>query len=405
MTMDKGNPKNQIITGGKDGTTLAKSADEFFDNVAKIIEQARAYVGRTVDLTMCVAYFEVGRMIVEEEQGGKARAEYGRGLLKELSTYLTNRLGRGYSLSTLKNIRRFYLTYAPIVPEKRLVEPPKGKGQTVFSLLNDARKAQKGQTAFDQSYPFTLSWSHYLILMRIDNPDERRFYEIEATQQQWSFRRLHREYGSSQYERLALSRDRDAVMKLATDGQTVEQPRDILKNPLVLEFLDMEERTGYSEDDLEQAIIDKLQKFLLELGKGFLYEARQKRFTFNEKHFEVDLVLYNRLLRCYILIDLKIGVLKHQDLGQMQMYVHYFDRHVIIDGENPTVGILLCHEKDDEIVELTLPDGENIYATEYSLYLPDKALIQQKLIEWTQEFEEAQEVIEAAENAAELDEG
>jgi hypothetical protein len=155
---------------------------------------------------------------------------------------------------------------------------------------------------------------------------------------------------------------------------------------------------------LESAIIDKLQKFLLELGKGFLFEARQKRFTFNEKHFKVDLVFYNRLLRCYILIDLKTDDLKHQDLGQMQMYVHYFDRHVIAEGENPTVGILLCHEKDDEIVELTLPEGENIYATEYSLYLPDKDLLKQKLAEWTQEYEDAKEAIEVAQATTEPDE-
>jgi predicted nuclease of restriction endonuclease-like (RecB) superfamily len=401
--MGKRKLETQIISGNKSDTLLAKNGSDFFNSVAKIIEQARTYVGRTVDLTMCITYFEVGRMIVEEEQGGKTRAEYGRGLLKELSAYLTDRLGRGYSLSTLKNAKKFYLAYAPVVLKERPAESAEGKGQTVFSLLDDPKKTQKGQTPFSQSYPFALGWSHYLILMRIDNPDERRFYEIEAARQQWSFRKLQREYGSSLYERLALSRDKDAVMKLATDGQTVDQPRDILKNPLVLEFLDMEERTGYSEDDLESAIIGKLQIFLLELGKGFLYEARQKRFTFDEKSFFVDLVLYNRLLRCYVLIDLKTGILKHQDLGQMQMYVHYFDRHVIINGENPTIGILLCHEKDDAIVELTLPDGENIYATEYSLYLPDKTLLQQKLTEWTQEYEEAQEAIEAAKSAAEPD--
>jgi predicted nuclease of restriction endonuclease-like (RecB) superfamily len=192
---------------------------------------------------------------------------------------------------------------------------------------------------------------------------------------------------------LALSRDKDAVMKLAKEGQALKKPRDILKNPLVLEFLGMDERVEYCESDLESAIISKLQAFLLELGKGFLFEARQKRFTFNEEHFMVDLVFYNRLLKCYVLIDLKTGVLKHQDLGQMQMYVHYFDRYVKTKDERPTVGILLCREKDDAIVELTLPEGENIYASEYSLYLPDKTLFQQKLTEWTREFEEAKEAV------------
>jgi len=245
---------------------------------------------------------------------------------------------------------------------------------------------------FAESYPFTLSWSHYLILMRIKNDDERRFYEIEATNNQWDYRYLGRQYGSSLYERLALSREKEAVMKLSKDGQSVEKTRDILKNPLVLEFLDMDERSEYSENDLEAAIISKLQHFLLELGKGFLFEARQKRFTFNEKHFKVDLVTYNRLLRCYVLIDLKTDLLAHQDLGQMQMYVHYFDRYVKLPDENPTVGILLCKEKDDAIVELTLPEGENIYASEYQLYLPDKSLLQRKLAEWIEEFEDEKEI-------------
>jgi predicted nuclease of restriction endonuclease-like (RecB) superfamily len=242
------------------------------------------------------------------------------------------------------------------------------------------------------AYPFALSWPHHLILMRIKNDDERRFYEIEARRNQWDYRYLSRQYGSSLYERLALSREKDEVMRLAKDGQVVEKPCDLLKNPLSLEFLDLDERSKYSEDELESAIIDKLEKFLLELGKGFLYEARQKRFTFNEKHFKVDLVTYNRLLRCYVLIDLKTDLLEHRDLGQMQMYVHYFDRHVKLPDENPTVGILLCKEKDDTIVELTLPVGENIYASEYSLYLPDKLLLQSKLAEWIDEFEDEQEL-------------
>ena len=350
---------------------------------------------------MCVTYYEIGRMIVEEEQGGQARAEYGRGLLKELSTYLTEKLGRGYSLTTLKCAKKFYTVYSQTVQQKALPGSAEGKGRTMFDL---SVGSQKGPTLFDRSYPFTLGWSHYLMLMRIENPDERRFYEIEATRQQWTYRQLQRQYGSSLYERLALSRDKDAVMRLAEEGQTLEKPSDILKNPLVLEFLGMEERTGYSESDLESAIIDKLQTFLLELGTGFLFEARQKRFTFDEEHFLVDLVFYNRLLKCYVLIDLKTGKLKHQDLGQMQMYVHYFDRDVKSEEERPTVGILLCQEKNDAVVELTLPEDENIYASEYRLYLPNKMLLQEKLAEWTQEFEEEQEVIGAAQEAAALDE-
>jgi len=262
----------------------------------------------------------------------------------------------------------------------------------MFSELELGGGLEKGlgkeQAPPARSYPFTLGWSHYLILMRIQDPDERRFYEIEATRQQWTFRQLQRQYSSSLYERLALSRDKDGVMKLAEEGQTIEKPTDMLKNPLVLEFLDMAELPQYSESDLESAIIGKLQAFLLELGKGFLFEARQKRFTFNEQHFMVDLVAYNRLLKCYVLIDLKTDLVKHQDLGQMMMYVHYFDRYVKTEDERPTVGILLCREKDDMLVQLTLPEGENIYASEYSLYLPNKALLQRKLAEWVKEFEE-----------------
>jgi predicted nuclease of restriction endonuclease-like (RecB) superfamily len=322
-------------------------------------------------------------------------------LLAELSKYLNGRFGKGFSESTLKNTRKFYKVYAPSIRQTLFAELRDGKQQTLFaesedenrrSLISVLESPQKGQTL---SALFKVSWSHYLILMRIDNPDARSFYEIEAAKEQWSFKYLSKQVGSSLYERLALSRDKDGVMRLAKEGQTISKPQDILKNPFSLEFLGLEESEKYSESDLETAIISKLQKFMLELGKGFLFEARQKRFTFNEQHFRVDLVLYNRLLRSYVLIDLKTGKLEHQDLGQMQMYVHYFDRYVKTEDEHPTVGILLCREKNDAVVELTLPEGENIYAAEYSLYLPDKALLQRKLAEWVEEFEEAQAAIEA----------
>ena len=341
--------------------------DDFFTGVAAIIEQARQHVGRTADLTMCITYFEVGRMIVEQEQGGKVRAEYGRGVLKELSAYLTGRFGRGFSLTNLKNAKKFYLLYSPSTTQTIPTKFP--KSQSLIDL-------------------FRLGWTHYLVLMRIKNDQERRFYETEAVNQQWTVRQLQRQYSSSLYERLALSRDKTEVMRLANEGHTVEKPHDLLKSPLILEFLGMEEDAAYSESDLESAIISKLQVFLLELGKGFLFEARQKRFTYDEDSFWVDLVFYNRLLQCYVLIDLKTEKLKHQDLGQMLMYVNYFDRHVKKDYEKPTVGILLCKEKNNSVVELTLPEDSNIYASEYSLYLPDKGLLQAKLAEWIEEFEE-----------------
>ena len=236
-----------------------------------------------------------------------------------------------------------------------------------------------------ETVPFSLSWSHYLQLMRIKNPDERRFYEIEAVESGWNVRTLQRQYNSSLYERLALSRSKNEVMRLAQMGNVIEKPADIVKQPTVLEFLGMEEKEKYSETDLESAIIDKLQKFLLELGKGYLFDSRQKRFSYDEENFYVDLVFYNRILRCFVLIDLKIDKLTHQDLGQMQMYVNYYDRYQKLPHENPTIGILLCKEKNDAVVRMTLPENSNIFAAEYSLYLPDKKLLQKKLKQWIEE--------------------
>ena len=248
--------------------------------------------------------------------------------------------------------------------------------------------SQNTQTASVKSGWWTLSWSHYLFLMGVKDPGERSFYEIEATSEAWSLRELRRQFDSGLYERLALSRDKESIRALAKEGQIVERTDQLLKNPYVLEFLGMSEETRYSERELETAIIDKLEHFLLELGKGFLFEARQKRFTFDEEHFFVDLVFYNRLLRCYVLIDLKIGELAHQDLGQMQMYVNYYDRYVKLEGEHPTVGIILCRKKKDALVEITLPENSKVYASQYLLYLPSKEELRRKLIEWEEEAEE-----------------
>jgi predicted nuclease of restriction endonuclease-like (RecB) superfamily len=352
--------------------------DPFFENVAKIIEQARKFVGRTADSTMTISYFEIGRMIVEKEQDGNTRAKYGTKLIENLAAYLQTKFQKGFSAATLKNARQFYIIYRPKIR------------QTMFSQLQKGDELQKSQTMFSElanTKSFNLSWSHYLVLMRVENENARKFYEIEAINNQWNVRFLERQVGSSLYERLALSKDKDGVMKLAKDGQVIKKPNDIIKDPLVLEFLGLQEYPQYSESDLENAIIDKMQNFLLELGKGFLFEARQKRFTFDNDHFFVDLVFYNRLLKCYVLIDLKTAKLKHQDLGQMQMYVNYFDRHIKSKDENKTIGILLCENKSDLMVELTLPKNNNIFANQYSLYLPDKNLLQSKLAEWIEEFE------------------
>jgi predicted nuclease of restriction endonuclease-like (RecB) superfamily len=296
------------------------------------------------------------------------------------------KFGKGFSPTNLRNFRKFYLSYAPSIQQtasaKSLGEVFPIQQTASAESLGDA--SQKGQMA---SAKFKLSWSHYQVLMRIENVNARSFYEIEAADQQWSVEQLRRQYQSSLYERLALSRDKTEVMRLANEGQVIRNPRDLLKNPLILEFLGVDEKSAYTESDLETAIISKLQSFLLELGKGFLFEARQKRFTYDEQHFFVDLVFYNRLLQCYVLIDIKTDDLKHQDIGQMQMYVNYYDRNVKQDFEKPTIGILLCKEKNDSVVQMTLPENANIYASEYNLYLPDKDLLQQKLREWADEFE------------------
>lgn len=344
---------------------------DLFQKVAALIEESRKRVATAVNTAMVYTYYEVGRYIVEDEQRGNTRAEYGKSVLKELSRKLTEKYGSGWSYVNLTQMRSFYLVYSQ-------------KLQTV------SKQSQK-EIIQTVSKEFVLSWSHYLILMRIENLQERSFYEIECARQQWSVRQLQRQYASSLYERLALSRDKDQVMRLAQEGQTIEKPEDIIKNPLTLEFVGLKPEAAYTESTLESAIIDKLQMFLMEMGRGFLFEARQKRFTFDEDNYYVDLVLYNRLLQCYVLVDLKIDKLTHQDLGQMQMYVNYYDRHVIEPFEKPTIGILLCKEKNDALVELTLPKDAHIYAQQYKLCLPDKALLEEKLREWIADFDEKQE--------------
>ena len=355
-----------------------------FERIAALIEQSRHYVVSAVNVAEVRTRFEVGRFIFEDEQQGE-RATYGKQILKNLSVRLTNSFGNEWSYDTLIRCRKFYQAYENAVIVATTL-PQLGKEK---ENLPNKEVANWGNDVATIRLPrFTLSWSHYLILMRIENVEARSFYEIEATQQQWSVKQLSRQVGSSLYERLALSRNKDEVMRLACEGQAIEKPSDIIKNPVTLEFLGLKPEVAYTESKLENAIIDKMQQFLLELGKGFLFEARQKRFTFDERNFYVDLVFYNRLLQCYVLIDLKTGDLTHQDLGQMQMYVNYYDRHVKQDFEKPTIGILLCKEKSDALVELTLPKDTNIYASQYSLYLPDKALLKRKLKEWFDEFNE-----------------
>lgn len=376
--------KSKALKTKRDSATRAR-LNPLIAEVRGLILSARHAAASTVNTLQVLTNFEIGRRIVEHEQGGNERAGYGDSVMRTLAEGLTREFGRGFSKRNLDYMRRFYLEYAfrvpPIVQKASAQLAPRQKirkpsGEPAASEIVQKPSAQSA---------FRLSWSHYVLLLGIKDLDERSFYEIESGREGWSIPELKRQVASCLFERLALSRNKKAVRRLADEGQIVTKPEDILKEPYVLEFLGLDEKAEYSETDLESAIITRLEHFLLELGKGFLFEARQKRFTFDEDHFYVDLVFYNRLLHCYVLIDLKLDKLTHQDLGQMQMYVNYFDRTVKLPEENPTVGILLCKRKKDAIVELTLPRDANIHAREYKLYLPSKEELRRKLLEWGNE--------------------
>lgn len=314
--------------------------NNIYQEIKELLYSAKNRVYQTINTTMTQTYFQIGKRIVEEEQGGEIRAEYGKSLLKLLSVQLINEFGKGFSVDNLENMRRFYLAF------------------------------QKSETV---SRKFELSWSHYIFLTRIENIYERNFYEIESIENSWSLRELKRQFDSGLFERLKLSSDKQKVKELSLNGQVIQTAQDLIKDPYILEFVGLPELSSYSESELEQKLIDKLEHFLLELGKGFTFVARQKRITIDEKHFKVDLVFYNRLLKSFVVIDLKIGELKHQDIGQMMMYVNYFDRFEKTDDENSTIGIILCKDKSKALVELTLPkDNNQIYASKYLTILPNK---------------------------------
>ncbi|MGL4864414.1 PDDEXK nuclease domain-containing protein [Cetobacterium sp.] len=324
-----------------------KRDSHIYDEIKSLLENARKKVLSTVNSTMTMTYFLIGKNIVEEEQNGESRAEYGKELIKNLAVQLTEEFGKGFTVRNLELIRKFYMTYS---------QDEKTKSVISFS-----------------ENPFKLSWTHYIRLVRIQNIEERRFYEIEAEKENWTVREMERQISSCLYERLVLSRDKEEVKSLAMKGQIVEKPKDIIKDPYILEFLGLHEMSNYSENILETAIISHIEKFIMELGKGFLFQGRQVRFTFDEEHFFVDLVFYNRILKCFVIIDLKIGKLKHQDIGQMQMYVNYYDRFIKLPDENKTIGIIICKDKNDTLVEITLPENnEQIFASRYMTILPSK---------------------------------
>ena len=298
---------------------------------------------------MVEVYWNIGKTIIEEQVGNE-KAEYGTGLLKELSKQMTQDFGKGFTVANLKNMRQFYLTF------------PNG-----YALRSE------------------LSWTHYRLLMRVENENAREFYMQEAVKSQWSTRQLERQINSFFYERLLSSKNKEQV---AAEIQTLEpakKPEDVIRDPYVLEFLGLAPNDDFYESDLEQALITHLQKFLLELGRGFSFVARQKRITFDGRHFRIDLVFYNYILKCFVLIDLKVGDLTHQDLGQMQMYVHYYERELLNDGDNPPIGIVLCADKSESVVKYTLPENETqIFASKYKLYLPSE---EELLRELNQEYQ------------------
>lgn len=322
---------------------------DFIKRISVLLNNAKGKIISMVNHTMVFTYFEIGRMIIEEEQNGKERADYGKQLLSVLSKKLMIDFGKGFSETNIKQMRSFYTTYS------------------------------KRQTLSDE---FKLSWSHYLKLMRINDEQERNFYEIESSKNNWSLRELQRQYDTALYTRLSLSRNQEQILQLSIKGQILEKPKDAIKDPYILEFLGLPDEKSYSENELEQKLIDKLEHFLLELGTGFTFVARQKRISFDEKHFKIDLVFYNRILKCFVLIDLKIGELKHQDIGQMQMYVNYYDREVRLSDENKTIGIILCQDKSEAVVQFTLPENnEQIFASKYSTVLPSKEILKQLIEE------------------------
>src|SRR3989344_7224223 len=319
-----------------------KAYEQLIADIGVLLEEARKKVYAHINQDLVKTYWELGRRIVEYEQKGEERAEYGEKILDELSADLTSKYGKGFSAYNLRKMRSFYLAF----PKWATVSPK-------------------------------LGWSHYRLILRLEEKLARQFYLQETEKENWSVRELDRQINSALFERIVLSKDKKAVLKLAQQGQIIEQPDDLIKDPYVLEFLGLEELPKYTEADLEEKIITNLQKFLLELGKGFTFVARQQRISLEDDHFFIDLVFYNRILRCFVLIELKIGKLTHKDLGQLQMYVNYYDRKIKQPDENLTIGILLCADKKEAIVKYTLPlDNRQVFASEYKLYLPNKKELQ-----------------------------
>lgn len=351
----------------------SKEISGIYRRVREILESARAGVARTVNTTQVVANWLIGREIVNAVQEGKARAEYGRNLLIALSVKMSRDFGRGYSVDNLEAFRLFFLAYPSLISETTLRKSlDEGKSETLSRISTHSQPLKEWQPGMLHS---SLSWSHYRLLLKVETTAARAFYEIEAIQNNWSVRALERQINSLLFERLAKSRDKTGLMKLATKGQEIAVPLDVFKDPVVIEFLGLPESHRLVESDLEQALINNLQAFLLELGKGFAFVSRQERITLDGDHFYIDLVFYHTVLKCHVLIDLKVGKLTHGDLGQMQLYANFFDQERHTEGDNPTLGLILCTDKNDAVVKYLLgPDqSKKIFTSRYKLHLPTEA--------------------------------
>ena len=354
-----------------------------FDRVVTILEQARTNVVRTINNNMVVAYWLIGREIVQEIQGGEERAEYGKQLIEQLSEQLTKKYGRGFSTTNLRYFRTFYTVYSGRKPVIRHIQCGESDSRVnrhtqggVLDDLSIAVEKSNGELGFSPN----LGWSHYRLLMGVDNRNERLFYEIEAEKEGWDIKHLKRQIHTFLFARLLKSSDKAGVMKLTREGHTVTIPEDTIKNPYILDFLGLPDSIVLHESEIEKAIISNLQLFLLELGKGFAFVGRQKRLQFGGSFFYVDLVFYNCILKCYLLIDLKIGELTHQDIGQIDSYVRMFDDKYLAEGDNPTIGLILCAQKNETIAKYSvLNESKQLFASKYMLYLPTEDELQQEI--------------------------
>lgn len=330
-------------------------SSNFIHEIKEIIQSARTNAVRSVDFCRVQMYWQMGRRIFEEEQEGKERAEYGTYLIQNLAKEIEPEYGSGFAIRQIERARQFYRIYP----------------------ITSAVRTQ-------------LNWSQYKLLISIEDEDRREYYLHSAVNNCWTGRELERQVNSMLYERLLMSSDKESVLAVARKERIPERPEEIIKDPMTLEFLGLKPQSSYYEKDLESSIIANLQEFLLEMGDGFSFVARQKRILLEDDEFFIDLVLYNRLLRCFVILEIKTQKLTHQDLGQLQMYVNYYDRFVKLTEEHPTIGILLCTQKNDTVVKVSLPENSNLHAAEYQLYLPSEKLIQQKVAEWSEEFAKQQ---------------